>query len=142
FLSKYFAVLLGLAFLVYCLTRKDLKPFLLVFAGGLPFGLLNLYWNYEACWCNGMFNAINRHDDARFGWSTPLLCAASLAYFAAPLFWYAWRERARLGWREPARLALALAWIVPLAVFAVLSPVKRIGLHWLLSFLPALTLSV
>jgi len=28
------------------------------------------------------------------------------------------------------------------AVFALLSPVKRIGLHWLLSFLPALVLSV
>ena len=35
-----------------------------------------------------------------------------------------------------------LAWVIPLAVFALLSPVKRIGLHWLLSFLPALALSV
>ncbi|HXR59193.1 MAG TPA: glycosyltransferase family 39 protein [Burkholderiales bacterium] len=142
FLSKYFAVLLGLAFLVHCLTRRTLKPFFLVFAGGLPFGLLNLYWNYEACWCNVMFNAINRHDDAGLAWSTPLLYAAALAYFAAPLFWYAWRERARLGWEDPARRALVLAWVVPLTVFAVLSPVKRIGLHWLLSFLPALALSV
>jgi hypothetical protein len=31
---------------------------------------------------------------------------------------------------------------VPLAVFAALSPVKRIGLHWLLSFIPALVLTV
>jgi hypothetical protein len=142
FLSKYFAVLLGLAFLVHCLTRKTLKPFFLVAAGGLPFGLLNLYWNYEACWCNVMFNAINRHDDAGLGWSTPLLYAAALAYCAAPLLWYAWRERTRLGWADPARRALVLAWLVPLAVFAALSPVKRIGLHWLLSFLPALALSV
>src|SRR5262249_3532454 len=92
FLSKYFAVLLGAAFLVYCLTKKDLKPFILVLVCGLPFGLLNLYWNYEACWCNVMFNAINRHEDAGFAWSTPLLYAAALAYFAAPLLWYAWRE--------------------------------------------------
>jgi len=145
FLSKYFAVLLGFAFLVYCITNKDLKPFMLVFAGGLPFGLLNLYWNYDACWSNVMFNAINRHDgagDAGLSWRTPLLYAASLAYLAAPLFWYAWRERAALGWRDPARRALVLAWLVPLAVFAALSPVKRIGLHWLLSFLPALALTV
>jgi len=89
-----------------------------------------------------MFNAINRHDDAGLGWSTPLLYAAALAYLAAPLLWYAWRERGRLGWRDPARRSLVLAWLVPFAVFALLSPVKRIGLHWLLSFLPALALSV
>ncbi|MEW6687881.1 MAG: glycosyltransferase family 39 protein [Pseudomonadota bacterium] len=142
FLSKYFAVLLGIAFLVYSLTEKDLKPFLLVFLGALPFGLVNLYWNYEACWCNVMFNAINRHGDAGLGWRTPLLYAAALAYLAAPLAWYAWRERSRLGWEDPARRALLLAWLVPLAVFAALSPVKRIGLHWLLSFLPALVLTV
>ncbi|MBI1942969.1 MAG: glycosyltransferase family 39 protein [Betaproteobacteria bacterium] len=142
FLSKYFAVLLGFAFFVYCLTRGDLKPFFLVFLGALPFALVNLYWNYEACWCNVMFNAVNRHDDAGLSLRTPLLYAASLAYLAAPLLWYAWREHRRLGWDDPARRALLLAWLVPLAVFAALSPLKRIGLHWLLSFLPALVLSI
>ncbi len=146
FLSKYFAVLLGLAFLVWSILSKRPKAFLLVFLGGLPFGLLNLYWNYEACWCNVMFNAINRHEDDGSGWSlaTPALYAASLAYLAAPLLWFAWRGRARLGeaWQRPGERALMLAWLVPFAVFAALSPVKRIGLHWLLSFLPALVLSV
>ncbi len=146
FLSKYFAVLLGLAFLVWSILSKRPKVFLLVFLGGLPFGLLNLYWNYEACWCNVMFNAINRHEDDGSGWSlaTPALYAASLAYLAAPLLWFAWRGRARLGeaWQRPGERALMLAWLVPFAVFAALSPVKRIGLHWLLSFLPALVLSV
>ena len=117
-----------------------------MFLGGLPFGLLNLYWNLNACWCNVMFNAINRHEGDGSGWSaaTPLLYAASLAYLAAPLLWFAWRGRARLreAWRRPGERALLLAWLVPLAVFAALSPVKRIGLHWLLSFVPALVLSV
>ena len=146
FLSKYFAVLLALAYLAWAITAKNPRAFLLVFLGGLPFGLLNLYWNYEACWCNVMFNAINRHEGDGSGWSlaTPALYAASLAYLAAPLLWFAWRGRARLGeaWQRPGERALMLAWIVPFAVFAVLSPVKRIGLHWLLSFLPALALSV
>ena len=146
FLSKYFAVLLGLAYLIWAFTSKNPRAFLLVFLGGLPFGLLNLYWNYEACWCNVMFNAINRHGDDGSGWSlaTPALYAASLAYLAAPLLWFAWRGRARLreAWRRPGERALLLAWLVPFAVFAALSPVKRIGLHWLLSFLPALVLSV
>ena len=146
FLSKYFAVLLGLAFLVWAILSKKPKAFLLVFLGGLPFGLLNLYWNYKTCWCNVMFNAINRHEGDGSGLSlaTPALYAASLAYLVAPLLWFAWRGRAamRAAWQRPAERALILAWLVPLAVFAALSPVKRIGLHWLLSFLPALVLSV
>lgn len=146
FLSKYFAVLLGLAYLVWAMVSKKPKAFFYVFLGGLPFGLLNLYWNYEACWCNVMFNAINRHEEGGSGWSlaTPPLYAASLAYLAAPLLWFAWRGRGRLreAWRRPGERALLLAWLVPLAVFALLSPVKRIGLHWMLSFMPALLLSV
>jgi hypothetical protein len=93
-----------------------------------------------------MFNAVNRHGGDDSGWSlaTPALYAASLAYLAAPLLWFAWRGRGRLreAWRWPAERALLLAWLVPLAVFAALSPVRRIGLHWLLAFLPALVLSI
>jgi len=72
-----------------------------------------------------------------------VLYLASLAYLAAPVFWYAWRERARAraAWREYHERALLLAWLVPLAIFALISPVRRIGLHWMLSFLPALVLS-
>jgi len=146
FLSKYLAVLLGLAFLAWAISSRKPRAFLLVLLGALPAILLNLYWNYEACWCNVMFNAINRHEDNGNGLSlsTPALYAASLAYLAAPLLWFAWRgrEAMRAAWRRPAERALMLAWLVPLAVFAALSPARRIGLHWLLSFLPALVLSV
>jgi len=146
FLSKYFAVLLGLAFLAWALLARRPKAFLLVVLGGLPFGLLNLYWNYEACWCNVMFNALNRHaeGDRGFSLAKPALFAAALAYAGAPLFWFAWRGRRRLAeaWQRPEERALLLAWAVPLAVFALLAPVKHIGLHWLLSFLPALVVSV
>lgn len=145
FLSKYLAVLLGLAYLVWSLSSRQSRPILLVVLGALPAGLLNLYWNYEACWCNVMFNAVNRHGGDDSGWSlaTPALYAASLAYLAAPLLWFAWRGRARLraAWQRPAERALLLAWLVPIAVLAAFSPVKRIGLHWLLPFLPALVLS-
>ena len=142
FLSKYLAALIGLAYLLWAIASKKPKAFIFVFLGGLPFGMLNLHWNYEACWCNVMFNAVNRHDDAGLSWKTPALYVVSLAYLAAPLLWYAWRERRRLGWEDPAKRALLLSWLVPLVVFAALSPVKRIGLHWLLSFVPALVLSV
>jgi 4-amino-4-deoxy-L-arabinose transferase-like glycosyltransferase len=145
FLSKYLAVLLGLAYVVWAISWKNYRPALLVILGALPAVLLNLYWNYEACWCNVMFNAVNRHGGEDSGWSlaTPVLYAASLAYLAAPLLWFAWRGRAqmRAAWRRPAERALLLAWLVPFAAFAAISPVKRIGLHWFLAFLPALVMS-
>jgi hypothetical protein len=91
-----------------------------------------------------MFNAINRHDDAGWSFGTPLMYLAALAYLAAPLLWFAWRERARLRAALPrVEVGVAVAaWLVPLVLFAVLSPVKRIGLHWLLAFVPALVLSL
>jgi 4-amino-4-deoxy-L-arabinose transferase-like glycosyltransferase len=146
FLAKYFAVLLGLSYLAFAIVSKRPRAFGLVFLGGLPAGLLNLYWNWDACWSNVMFNAINRHDEGDSGWSarTPALYAASLAYLAAPLLWFAWRGRGRLreAWSRPGERALLLAWLLPLTLFAVLSPVKRIGLHWLLSFIPPLVVTL
>jgi 4-amino-4-deoxy-L-arabinose transferase-like glycosyltransferase len=144
FLSKYFAVLLGLAYLVWALAARRPGAFGLAFLGALPFGLVNLYWNWQACWCNVMFNAINRHDDAGLSATTPLLYAGALAYLAAPLLWVAWKERARLRAALPRpEVGIAVAaWLVPLAIFALLSPVKRIGLHWLLAFMPALVLTL
>jgi hypothetical protein len=57
--------------------------------------------------------------------------------------WFAWRKRSQIVASAKAQhvRALVLAWLVPLAVFALLSPVRRIGLHWLLSFMPALILT-
>jgi 4-amino-4-deoxy-L-arabinose transferase-like glycosyltransferase len=145
FLSKYLAVLLGLAYLAWAVSTRRWGALGLVLAGAAPAVLANLWWNANACWANVMFNAINRHQDDG-GWSlaTPALYAAALAYLAAPLLWFAWRGRGRLAaaWAQPAGRALFLAWLVPLAVFAALSPVKRIGLHWLLGFLPALAASL
>jgi len=140
FLSKYFAVLLGIAYLAWAIAARRPRAFALAFAGALPFGLVNLYWNWQACWCNVMFNAINRHEGAGLSWEAPALYAASLAYLAGPLLWFAWKGRARL--RVPAHGALLAAWLVPLVVFALISPVRRIGLHWLLSFVPAIILTV
>jgi 4-amino-4-deoxy-L-arabinose transferase-like glycosyltransferase len=140
FLSKYFAVLLGVAYLAWAIAARRPAAFGLAFLGALPAGLVNLYWNWQACWCNVMFNAVNRHDDAGLSLATPALYAASLAYLAGPLLWYAWKGRTQL--RTGGNGALLAAWLVPLVIFALISPVRRIGLHWLLSFVPPLILSV
>jgi len=141
FLAKYFALLLALAYLLWAIRGREWRALGLVLAGALPALFVNVAWNAGACWSNVLFNAVHRHAaDAGPSLRTPVLYVAALVYLAGPLLWLAWRERARLAatWAEPAARALFLAWLVPFAVFAALSPVRRIGLHWLLGFLPAL----
>ena len=80
FLSKYFAVLLGLGMIACAATGKrgGWRGVGLVVVAALPSGLLNLYWNLEACWSNVMFNAINRHEGSGFGWTNPALFVAAM----------------------------------------------------------------
>lgn len=143
FLSKYFAVLLGFVYLAYVLSlpagRRNWRGLASVVACALPFALFNAWWNYEHCWANLQFNVYNRHDDAGWSLRTPALYALSLLYMLSPVALYQfWRGRAQLApKRAEARTTFfMLAWVAPLAVFALLSPVKQIGLHWLLSFVP------
>jgi len=142
FLSKYFAVLLGLAYIVSVLaaprSERDWRGLATTVACALPFALLNAYWNYENCWANLMFNMYNRHGNSGFAWWRPPLYAVVLLYLSSPLaLWQLARGRASAAWiadRDFRFWAVVVA--VPVAVFAVLAPVKTIGLHWLLSFVP------
>jgi len=143
FLSKYFAVLLGLAYLAFVLTqtagRRSWRGLATVFVGVLPFAALNAWWNYNHCWANLLFNVYNRHDSAAWSLRTPALYLLSLLYMLSPVALYQfWRGSAGLRQKlaEPRTRFFMLAWVVPLGVFALLSPVKQIGLHWLLSFVP------
>jgi len=143
FLSKYFAVLLGLAYLAFVLTepagRRNWRGLAIAFAGALPFAALNAWWNYNHCWANLMFNVYNRHGDAGWSAQNPLLYALSVLYMLSPVALYQFsRSRAALGRNltDPQIRLFMLAWAVPVAVFALLAPLKQIGLHWLLSFVP------
>jgi len=147
FLSKYLAVLLGLAYLAFTLAvRREgrWRDLAIVCAAALPFALVNVAWNYEHCWANLLFNVYNRHGDAGFAWHKPLLFAAFVVYVSSPiLVWQLARgaPAVRSAAAEPAVAALVGCAAAPLMVLAALSPVKTIGLHWLLSFMPALFLA-
>ena len=143
FLSKYFAVLLGLAYVVYTVSsprgQRDWRGLALVVLGSLPFAAVNLWWNYEHCWANLMFNAYNRHETAGWSWKTPLLYAVSVLYLLSPIaLWQLARDRrsvfAALG--DPATRFFAFMFAFPFGFFALLSLVKQIGLHWMLGFVP------
>jgi len=143
FLSKYFAVLLGLAYVVHtaCSQRgqRDWRGLALVVLCSLPFVAVNLWWNYEHCWANLMFNAYNRQESAGWSWNAPLLYAVSVLYVLSPVaLWQLAKDRrsvfAALG--DPAARFFAFMFAFPFGFFAVLSLVKQIGLHWMLGFVP------
>ncbi len=134
-LSKYFAAFLGFSFLVHAvLLRRPAvwRGLLIAYAMVLPALALMAWWNAGHCWTNYLFNFVNRHEGAGLSWRTPLLYAATAAYLLTPPgLWLLLRR----GDTEEGR-GLAVLSFVPLALFALLSLVKQIGLHWLLSFLP------
>jgi hypothetical protein len=143
FLSKYFAVLLGLAYVAYVALsprgRRDWRGLALVVLCSLPFAAVNLWWNYEHCWANLMFNLYNRHETAGWSWKTPLIYVVSVLYLLSPVaLWQLAKERrtvaASLG--EPATRFFVVLFALPFGFFAVLSAVKLIGLHWMLAFVP------
>jgi 4-amino-4-deoxy-L-arabinose transferase-like glycosyltransferase len=145
FLSKYFAVLLGLAYVLYVVafrrTARGAIELGLVVACAVPFGLFNLAWNYEHCWANLMFNVYNRHGEAGFAWYRPLAYLALVAYVAGPLILFDLaraRSALRAAVRDPAVALLAVCAGAPLALFFLLAAFRSVGLHWVLAFMPPL----
>lgn len=143
-LSKYFAAILGFAYLVDALRRRKraaLAGVAIAYACTLPALALMAWWNSANCWPNYMFNFVNRHGDAGWSIKTPLLYALTLIYvLGPPVLWLAWRQRgarAEVGAGDTASAPAlgVLAWL-PFLLFALLASVKQIGLHWLLSFVP------
>ncbi len=143
FLSKYFAVLLGLAYLGFVLFqpagRRSWRGLASAFVSLLPFALLNAWWNHNHCWANLLFNLYTRNDNA--GWlpQNPALYALSILYMLCPVaLFHLGRNRVALSraLAEPQARFFMFVWVAPLAAFALLSLVKQIGLHWLLSFVP------
>jgi hypothetical protein len=139
FLSKYFSVVLGLAYLVhFALYRRERwQGLLLIVLAALPGLLINLWWNMGHGWPNIMFNAINRNQDAAFAWTKPLGYLGMLAYLLTPaLLWLGWQHRRALQAAARQHRLLTTLVLVPLLFFALLSLKKVIGLHWVLAFYP------
>lgn len=145
FLSKYFALLLGLAYAAFFVasarTATRWRGFAVLALCALPFVAVNVYWNYRHCWANLMFNVYNRNRDETVSAKKIVTYLVMMVYLITPIvLYYLIRARAEL-----ARLAakhgmgvFGFALLVPLAMFLVLSTLKVIGLHWVLAFYPFL----
>jgi len=138
-LSKYFAVVLGLAYLVHfaLFRRERFGAFVLLVACALPGLAINLAWNLDHCWSNIMFNLLNRNEGETFSWAKPASYIGMMVYLISPVAaWMCWTQRSRLGEAIRSNRLLGVLVIVPLLFFALLSAKKVIGLHWVMSFYP------
>ena len=147
FLSKYFAVLLGLSYLAYLIfsarSRQKTQGFIVLFLAVVPFALLHLYWNYTHCWDNILFNIYTRNEGEQWSLGKVAIFLGTQVYLMTPpVIYYLYRHRAEFGQkikRDNFRL-FAYLFLLPMAVFALLSLKKVIGLHWVLAFYPFLYL--
>jgi hypothetical protein len=135
-LSKYFAFLLGFAYLVDVALRRNHRAWVglaITFACTVPALGLMAWWNAGHCWVNVMFNFFTRTEDAGLSWKAPLLYAATLLYTMTPPILFMLPGR-RVNAMAPDTRTASLLALVPLSLFAVLALAKTIGLHWVLAF--------
>ena len=145
FLSKYFAVLLGLGYLTYFVfsskSKQKTKGLILLLLASLPFALINLYWNYTHCWDNILFNLYTRNEGEQMSWDKVAIFIGTQFYLITPpIAYYLFKHRT--GFFQKINSSpfkpFAFAFLIPLAAFGVLSLKKVIGLHWVLAFYPFL----
>lgn len=141
-LSKYFEGLMAVAIASYwLLIDRRAKAFLgLLLVAGISALLfaINLYWNYEHCWDNFLFNLANRTHKGLTPSGPPLYLLTLLYLFTPPLLYGLYRARGaiRSRIREPLVGGFAAFAGIPLLLFGLLSFKNVIGLHWLLGFYP------
>ena len=139
FLSKYFAVLLGLGYAVHILgwRRERWWALALMFATALPSIAVNVAFNATHGWTNVMFNLFNRNEGGHWNLKTPAVYLGMVAYLFTPwLLWQAGRAPRAVGVSVTTRRALAVLWLFPILLFAFISLRRTVGLHWVLGFVP------
>ena len=96
FLSKYFAVLVGLGYAVWLLgwRRRRAWVLLLIAAFALPGVAVNLAFNATHGWTNIMFNVFNRNQGTQWSVSHWVIYLGMMVYLLTPwLIWQALRAK-------------------------------------------------
>ncbi len=140
-LSKYFSGLLLIA-LVVCLLcypgkKRAARYLLVLLAGAMPFVLVHLFWNYNSCWTNIMFNVINRNSNVTLEYTGLLKFIAFQIYLAMPWCLYYLARNIKGLLRDVRNRTNYLFWLftVPVSLFGIIS-FQETGLHWVLAFYP------
>lgn len=147
FLAKYFAVLAGLGMLVWWVFVAPRRRWYAVgwlLVGASPFVAQHVYWNYHHSWTNVMFNVFTRQGELRLSPFNPLLFVVVGAWLLGPVtlaLVKAGRSRWREGWTTLRTSPLGLFAVTALVGFGtlfVVTLVRPVGVHWVLSFYPLL----
>jgi hypothetical protein len=137
FLSKYFAVFLMLSLLIfsfYMYRSKALKNVLVVSAVVSLFIAQNLYFNYNSCWNNIMFNFFARTEDNHYNIGTIIGYFGLILYILTPWGAY-YLFKTKFIKTTLFKLLFSILGIA-FFIFFVVSLKNKIGLHWFLIFIP------
>jgi len=137
FLSKYFAAFLMISLLIFALSvykTKAIKNVLIVSFIISLFIAQNLYFNYNSCWNNIMFNFFARTSENSYNIKTALGYFGLILYIVTPWGLYQLYKASY----EKTNLLKLLKYILILAfgIFFIVSLKNKIGLHWFLLFVP------
>jgi len=143
FLSKYFSCLYFLVLLIYIIYKKEkklLRNFVIFIISAFPFIFINLYWNYTHCWINFLFNLIYRKKMEFFKIKNIILFFLSILFLITPYFFKILVESKFFLKKKFKNFIdfFYLIFLIPLSFFFLLSFLRRVGLHWYISFLPFL----
>ncbi|HBD7469949.1 TPA: glycosyltransferase family 39 protein [Legionella pneumophila] len=139
-LTKYIAAILFFAYIFYFAfyQRKYIYLFVFSLLFSLPFVACNITYNYFNCGNNIMFNLINRNSDSNLSMSSPILYFFTLAYFVPPyILWKYFRNPKNYTAliKNTSKFSFTLM-AISLGLFGFISIEKRVGLHWVLAFIP------
>ncbi|MEA2019178.1 MAG: glycosyltransferase family 39 protein [Campylobacterota bacterium] len=139
FLSKYFAAFLMLPlvfFSFYQYRFKALKNVIVVSIIVCTFIFQNLYFNYNSCWNNILFNFFARTTESQYNISTVLNYFALIIYLFTPWgIYYLYKSRDNFEKSKILTMVLFILLFVFL-IFLLVSLKNSIGLHWFMLFLP------
>lgn len=139
FLSKYFAVFLLFSlflFAVFTYKIKSIKVILVVSILVLLAVAQNLYFNYNSCWNNILFNFFARTQDSSYQLSTVIGYFATILYILTPwgLYFLIQSKNNFKASKFTSFLVFILG--VMFIIFLTVSLKNKVGLHWFLLFLP------
>jgi len=136
FLSKYFIVILLFPLLVYAVLvykKRAIAVVAIAVLTFLPFVAQNLYFNYNSCWNNIMFNFLIR-PQADYDVKFVLSYVTLTIYLFSP--WGLWMLLQSNMVSSSLRSLLFSVLGFALFVFLVVSLKNPVGLHWFLLFVP------
>ena len=143
FLSKYFAVFLMLGLLIFAIISyktKAIKNIAVVTVVILLFIAQNLYFNYNSCWNNILFNFVARTGESTYHLKGVVNYLLVILYLLTPWgIYYLFKERSNFK-RSTLLTLCASILVLILSVFFMVSLKNKVGLHWFILFTPYLFL--